>query len=211
MYPREAFQFQNRTHASREKGALQSSQEPLKPPQKGRNGILAFWHKYVQLRISFYIYISTSEIAHFKYVTMAFCSSSHPQISSVESTPSETPQNSALWDFALWSLSSFAFGRTWFPAPAGGGSGESLQSPPSNGSKGFLNILHCVSKSSMNQNEADFTWNKKEIQALLHTLHLKNLHWNISPDKGGLGLLCSCLALWWATQSAQWAWKRLRK
>lgn len=33
----------------------------------------------------------------------------------------------------------------------------------------------------MNQNEADFIWNEKEIQALLHAIHLKNLNWNLSP------------------------------
>lgn len=105
---------------------------------------------------------------------------------------SAIPPHSAFWNFAFWSLSSFAFGRTWFPASTGG---ESLYSPPSKGSKGFLNILNYVSKSSMNQNEADFIGNKKEIRALLHAMHLENPHWNIFPDTSGLGLLFSSLAL----------------
>lgn len=75
---------------------------------------------------------------------------------------SASPQHSAFWNVAFWSLSSFAFGRTWFPASTGGGGGESLYSPPSKDSKGFLNILNYVSKSSMNQNEADFIGNKKK-------------------------------------------------
>lgn len=97
------------------------------------------------------------------------------------------PQHSAFWNFAFWSLSSFAFGRTWFPASTGGGGGESLYSPPSKGSKGFLNILNYVSKSSMNQNETDFIGNEKEIRALLHAIHLENPHWNIFPDTPRIG------------------------
>ena len=87
-----------------------------------------------------------------------------------------------IWPFGVWAHLHLA--ELDFLLLQKGGGGESLHSPASKGSKGFRNILNYVSKSSMNQNEADFIGNEKEIQALLHAIHLeKNLNWNLSPDK----------------------------
>ena len=76
-----------------------------------------------------------------------------------------------IWPFGVWAHLHLA--ELDFLLLQKGGGGESLHSPASKGSKGFRNILNYVSKSSMNQNEADFIGNEKEIQALLHAIHLK--------------------------------------
>lgn len=44
-----------------------------------------------------------------------------PQISCGQATLSEILSHPAVWNLAFWSLSSFAFGRTWFPASTEGG------------------------------------------------------------------------------------------